>query len=196
MLAFRIVAVTASCIVGLATGVAQPPGNDAERGGPRGGRQGPVYQRRAFDWNKGPGHRERHSRDDSRFKDFKNRRHVEQRAPNVQSGWFQRPYPYHLDFYKMKYGGSYAPYFGNLYGPPQVVTAPPYYGPYYGGGGAENGGWGYGTGGNPPGEFGETPAEQLVSPGEVLIEGPVVQSPQNNQPAPQTNGEHLPAPGR
>lgn len=32
----------------------------------------------------------------------------------------------------MRYGGSYAPYFGNLYGPPQVVTAPPYYGPYYG----------------------------------------------------------------
>jgi hypothetical protein len=31
----------------------------------------------------------------------------------------------------MRYGGSYAPYFGNLYGPPQVVTAPPYYGPYY-----------------------------------------------------------------
>jgi hypothetical protein len=33
----------------------------------------------------------------------------------------------------MRYGGSYAPYFGNLYGPPQVVTAPPYYGQYYGG---------------------------------------------------------------
>ena len=53
-------------------------------------------------------------------------------APPVSSGWFQRPYPYHLDYYKMRYGGSYAPYFGNLYGPPQVVTAPPYYGPYYG----------------------------------------------------------------
>jgi hypothetical protein len=33
-------------------------------------------------------------------------------------GWLQRPYPYHLDYYKMKYGGSYEPYFGNLYGPP------------------------------------------------------------------------------
>jgi hypothetical protein len=39
----------------------------------------------------------------------------------------------------MRYGGSYAPYFGNLYGPPQVVTAPPYYGPYYGGYDAPNG---------------------------------------------------------
>lgn len=53
-------------------------------------------------------------------------------GPTVSSGWFQRPYPYHLDYYRMKYGGSYAPYFGNLYGPPQVVTAPPYFGPYYG----------------------------------------------------------------
>ena len=51
----------------------------------------------------------------------------------MNAGWFQRPYPYHLDYYKMRYGGSYAPYFGNLYGPPQVVTAPPYYGPYYNG---------------------------------------------------------------
>jgi hypothetical protein len=32
--------------------------------------------------------------------------------------WFQRPYPYHLDYYRMRYGGSYEPYFGNLYGPP------------------------------------------------------------------------------
>ncbi|HJQ80906.1 MAG TPA: hypothetical protein VJ828_13160 [Lacipirellulaceae bacterium] len=39
----------------------------------------------------------------------------------------------------MRYGGSYAPYFGNLYGPPQVVTAPPYYGPYYGGYDVPNG---------------------------------------------------------
>jgi hypothetical protein len=39
-------------------------------------------------------------------------------------GWFQRPYPYHLDYYRMRYGGSYAPYFGNLYGPP-VIYAPP-----------------------------------------------------------------------
>jgi hypothetical protein len=59
--------------------------------------------------------------------------------PKVSAGWFQRPYPYHLDYYRMRYGGSYAPYFGNLYGPPQVVTAPPYYGPYYGGYDVPNG---------------------------------------------------------
>jgi hypothetical protein len=65
----------------------------------------------------------------------------------VNAGWFQRPYPYHLDYYRMRYGGSYAPYFGNLYGSPQIVTAPPYYGPYYGGFGSPfgsefNGGYG------------------------------------------------------
>jgi hypothetical protein len=65
-------------------------------------------------------------------------------SPQVSSGWFQRPYPYHLDYYRMRYGGSYAPYFGNLYGPSGY---PAYYGPYYGGyGGGYGGGYmnGYG----------------------------------------------------
>ena len=52
--------------------------------------------------------------------------------PQVSAGWFQRPYPYHLDYYRMRYGGSYAPYFGNLYGPPEVVLAPPAFGYGYG----------------------------------------------------------------
>jgi len=48
-------------------------------------------------------------------------------------GWFQRPYPYHLDYYRMRYGGSYAPYFGNLYGPPVMfpLVVPPI-SPYFG----------------------------------------------------------------
>jgi hypothetical protein len=50
-------------------------------------------------------------------------------APNFNSFWFQRPYPYHLDYYRREYGGSYDPYFGNLYGPP-AVYAPVY--PYQG----------------------------------------------------------------
>ena len=88
----------------------------------------PVYQRRAFDWShsRGKWHGRGHD-------------HRGVRAPQVSEGWFQRPYPYHLDYYRMRYGGSYAPYFGNLYGPPQVVTAPPYYGPYYGNDGSVNG---------------------------------------------------------
>jgi hypothetical protein len=37
--------------------------------------------------------------------------------PQQFSGsYFTRPYPYHLDYYRMRYGGSYAPYYGNLYG--------------------------------------------------------------------------------
>ncbi len=57
----------------------------------------------------------------------------------------------------MRYGGSYAPYFGNLYGPPQVVTAPPYYGPYYGGYDMANGYY--------PPEYGNRPVEgETASP--------------------------------
>jgi hypothetical protein len=88
---------------------------------------GPVYQRRAFEWSHGHGKRRDEKRRDDKFGHFPSIQ-----SPQVNAGWFQRPYPYHLDYYRMRYGGSYAPYFGNLYGPPQVVTAPPYYGPYYG----------------------------------------------------------------
>ncbi len=49
-------------------------------------------------------------------------------APTVESGTFQRPYPFHLDYYKQKFGGSYDPYFGNLYGPPNVVLGAPWAG--------------------------------------------------------------------
>jgi hypothetical protein len=125
-----------------------------------GGGRPSVYQRRSFDWRHG--HGDRHFR--------KHDRKSAWAAPQVSAGWFQRPYPYHLDYYRMRYGGSYAPYFGNLYGPPQVVTAPPYYGPYYGGYDMPNGynGAGYqngpalvepnqppGFGGQPTGEASE-----------------------------------------
>jgi hypothetical protein len=105
----------------------------AERSHDHGGRdhRRPVYQRHAFDWmgKHGHGDHRRDGRKGGHFPVYS----PQPVAPPVSSGWFQRPYPYHLDYYKMRYGGSYAPYFGNLYGPPQVVTAPPYYGPYYGG---------------------------------------------------------------
>lgn len=47
-------------------------------------------------------------------------------APQVAAGSFQRPYPYHLDYYRQRYGGGYEPYFGNLYGSPQIVGAQPF----------------------------------------------------------------------
>lgn len=54
------------------------------------------------------------------------------RVPRYGGAWFQRPYPYHLDYYRMRYGGSYAPYFGNLYGPPvYYYYGAPYYAPPY-----------------------------------------------------------------
>jgi hypothetical protein len=123
----------------------------------------PVYQQHAFD-----GHR-RDDRQDRR--DFR-RSYPMFRSPQVTAGWFQRPYPYHLDYYKMRYGGSYAPYFGNLYGTPQAVYYPPYYGPYYGGNGAlypNDYGQGYGglPAGYPAGPNGVMPGtevEEVIGP--------------------------------
>lgn len=114
--------------------VAQP-----QRGSGVGRPDGPpqVYQRRAVAWA---------SREHNNY-NVPNSTYW--RSPPVASGWFQRPYPYHLDYYRMRYGGSYAPYFGNLYGPPQVVTVPPYYGPYVNGYGYPLG-FEYGGGGGPP----------------------------------------------
>ena len=45
---------------------------------------------------------------------------------STQAFSFQRPYPYHLDYYRQKYNGGYEPYFGNLYGPPAVVGTQPF----------------------------------------------------------------------
>lgn len=189
--AFRLVLTGLLGAVGAAAAVAQHEGGQPH--GPQGQsgwQRGPVYQRKSFDWNKGP------NRDDFRQKD---RRFFQQQVPNVQSSWFTRPYPYHLDFYKMKYGGSYAPYFGNLYGPPQVVTAPPYFGPYYGG-------WGLGAGGfenGPPNGFngfngngGPAVGQPGWPPEGTIIEGPVETAAPNGQPVAQPNGESLPVPNQ
>ncbi len=92
------------------------------------------------------------------------RRPIQQYSSQVTAGTFQRPYPYHLDYYRMKYGGSYAPYFGNLYGPPNYnYYGQPYYGdysPYYGYNGYGYGysGYGYGNNGYPPGILGRRTA--------------------------------------
>jgi hypothetical protein len=138
----------------------------------------PVYQRQAFEWK--PGHHNKHGN--------KRGHGAHWFSPPVNAGWFQRPYPYHLDYYRMRYGGSYAPYFGNLYGPPQVVTAPPYYGAYYGEyfqppGAGFNGGYG-----GPIGFAGQG--------GEVASGGPAESSyskPANASTVP-SNGEYLPPP--
>jgi hypothetical protein len=93
-----------------------------------------------------------------------------------------------LDYYKMRYGGSYAPYFGNLYGPPQVVTAPPYYGPYYGSFGGENGnGYAAPGYGGVPAEF--PPGYGVMMPGMEMESNTV----EPNGGPPAKAGEELPA---
>jgi hypothetical protein len=115
-------------------------------------------------------------------------------SPQVSAGWFQRPYPYHLDYYKMRYGGSYAPYFGNLYGTPQVVNYPPYYGPYYGGYGG-----GYANGYGQPG-YGGVPMGYPASPGMMApgteVEESASGQTQTGETPMKTGSEALPAPTR
>ena len=123
---------------GPADGMNGPPNgqwNGQPNGGaPNGGQWNgqPVYQRHPYD----------RKRRDWRRDDF--RRQMPFMMPQTNSAWFQRPYPYHLDYYKMRWGGSYAPYFGNLYGTPfgtpQVVNGGGGWGPGAGGWGGEGGG--------------------------------------------------------
>ena len=161
--------------------VSAQPWQDGD-GQPNGGP--PVYQRHAFD-----GHR-RDERDRRDRRDF--RRDSRFVSPQVSAGWFQRPYPYHLDYYKMRYGGSYAPYFGNLYGTPQVVNYPPYYGPYYGGyGGGYANGYGQPGYGGVPMEYPANPG--MMTPGTEVEESAPGQTQTGESPV-KTGGEVLPAP--
>ena len=147
------------------------------------------YQRHAGD---GDRRDDRHDRRDDRRdrRDFR-RNFPMIVSPQVSSAWFQRPYPYHLDYYKMRYGGSYAPYFGNLYGP---SVYPAYYGPYYGGYGGGYGGE-YGNGYGPAGYGGVPmayPPDDCVTAPGVVVE----KSESANPPLDSTLGSgHQPAAG-
>ncbi len=90
---------------------------------------------------------------------------MQQYSSQTSAGSFQRPYPFHLDYYRAKWGGSYAPYFGNLYGPPNYFFNGT---PFFGGFGAYSGyngfngfngfqGGGFGGYGNPGFEGGGVP---------------------------------------
>jgi hypothetical protein len=142
--------------------------------------QTPVFQEHASN-----GHRREERRDRRDFR--RDSRFV---SPQISAGWFQRPYPYHLDYYKMRYGGSYAPYFGNLYGTPQVVNYPAYYGPYYGGYGG-----GYANGYGQPG-FGGGPMEYPANSGMMMpgmeVEGEAPGQTQTGESPAKANGESTP----
>jgi len=185
---------------GLAATVFRPAQGSAQPWQEGGGQPNdgpPVYQWHPTDGHSSDGHpsdghrSDGHRRDDGRDRrDF--RRDSRFVSPQVSAGWFQRPYPYHLDYYKMRYGGSYAPYFGNLYGTPQVVNYPPYYGPYYGGnGGGYSNGYGQpGYGGAPMG-YPANPG--MVTPGTEVGESAPSQTPSGESPM-KTGSEALPAP--
>jgi len=176
-LSLRSMLVLFCASVGLFTDsvVAQGPPNG---GPPQGGPQ-PVYQRRAFD--------HRSKKFDRRFDRFN-----QKQMPQASSGWFQRPYPYHLDYYKMKYGGSYAPYFGNLYGTPfgtpQVV----------------NGNWGPGDSGPNGGGFPQQGYEWMdgaaapygYAPGAVMEQQAAATESNAQGGATQQTSESLPAPSK
>jgi hypothetical protein len=164
----------ASCLLGFARASAQAwHGNNGQANGAPA-----VYQWRPKDGHSSDGHRRGEWRDRRDFR--RDSRFV---SPQVSASWFQRPYPYHLDYYKMRYGGSYAPYFGNLYGTPQVVNYPPYYGPYYGGYGGD-----YANGYGQPG-YGGIPMEYPVNQG-LMAPRMYVEEPG----ASQTQAPELPAP--
>jgi hypothetical protein len=100
----------------------------------------PPYQRKgtfAGDWQGGHHDKWRH-------------RPMPQFSSQTSAGSFQRPYPYHLDYYRARWGGSYAPYFGNLYGPPNFFFGSPFFGgfnPWWGFGGMPFAGFGSGFNG-------------------------------------------------
>jgi hypothetical protein len=144
-------------------------------GGPHDGRR-QTYQRHGSDW--------KDNRHDQRRNHFKQTRHGQQSS----SAWFQRPYPYHLDYYRMKFGGSYAPYFGNLYGTPFGTPAV-----VYGGWGPGAGDWEAEPGVQPQGVEGAVWVPYALPQGAVLEqpEGTSVQS-----GTVQPGSESLPAPSK
>ncbi len=99
---------------------------------PAGGQGGPTYQRKG---TFAGGWQGQHGGWNGKQGDWR-RRPMPQFTSNTSAASFQRPYPFHLDYYRMKWGGSYAPYFGNLYGPPNYFfNGSPFFGgfaPYYG----------------------------------------------------------------
>lgn len=165
----------------------QPP--QGSSGGPPGGSQqgdhggpSPVYMRQGFYGSHG----------NHAWRDGWNQRPAWV-MPRESSGWFQRPYPYHLDYYKMRWGGSYAPYFGNLYGTPfgtpQVVG---------GGWGQGAGGWGAANVGPPGYEWLDEPPAGISqdgnSSGGVVVEQAGSAPMGDSQPAETRNSESLPVP--
>jgi hypothetical protein len=110
------------------TAFGQPPIDNALPMG-----QGPVYQWHPTDGH-GPGgdHMFDGYRRENRRTNRDTRRDYRRESPRVSAGWYERPYPDHLDFFRMRFGSRVGA-LGAPYGP----TLPAYYGPYYTGYGME-----------------------------------------------------------
>jgi hypothetical protein len=127
----------AACTVALfaAAACAQPPGGQGgpgggpNNGGPGGGPgNGEGWGNQSGNWNNGGNNRN--------GRDRRGRRNGFFPQQQFSANYFTRPYPYHLDYYRMRWGGSYAPYYGNLYGPSNSFYPSQYngdYGPNYNG---------------------------------------------------------------
>lgn len=86
------------------------PGGGPNNGGPGGGPgNGGGWGNQSGNGNNGWNNRN--------GRDRRGRRNGFFPQQQFSANYFTRPYPYHLDYYRMRWGGSYAPYYGNLYGP-------------------------------------------------------------------------------
>jgi hypothetical protein len=156
---------------------AQPP--QGSNGGPPNGP--PMYQRQAFDGS-------RHDRDRDRGRRRDNfRQSFPFTTPQVNSGWYQRPYPTHLDYFRLRSNEAPPRYYGNWYGS---------YGGWSGRVGVwDNDGSGYAT---QPDDGGV--GNPGVSPRALLMNPPSEQnksSDANGKASPPDGGsESLPAPSK
>jgi hypothetical protein len=182
-----LLALVATSILALlaATACAQPPQGGPMQGGPGGGGPGgpggPMnggpggpgngWGNQSGNWNNDWNNWNKRDRRGRRNRFFPQ----QQFSANAFS--FTRPYPYHLDYYRMRWGGSYAPYYGNLYGPSYSFYPSQYngdYGPNY-----------YGQNSNPP-NIGDPNYNQPNQPNDNQPNDP------NNQPSggsPPTAGD-------
>jgi len=122
--AFKFVAISCGlaccCVAMLAEPAAAQQGGKYSRGNNGGGYSGNYgggnYGRNQsnYGWGNSSQHHAGYGRHDKQWQGFP------QHSPYYNYGFYQRPYPFHLDYYRMKYQGSYEPYAGNLYGPPLI----------------------------------------------------------------------------
>jgi hypothetical protein len=155
---FRIVVCGCAAIVAMSARAelthAQPP--QGNNGGPPSGPQ--VYQSQGFGRS--------HDGRDRRRDDFRQSNRF--MGPQFNSGWFQRPYPTHLDYFRLRSNEAPPRYYGDWYGAP------------YGGWGQGPESWGPESSGYPPYETGNEASGQGVSPRALMMKTPLQENAAKN----------------